>query len=235
VAEKIDNLTVAFSLGERPTGTRDPYGLRRAAIGLCRLSVSSAFPIDVGELVRLDHRLLAEQGAEVADDAPDDVADFVAERLEGLLDVPVEFVRAARGAGLTPLGAIARLSVALAELDEPTLDAVHTVYTRSARLAGKEAAQAAPHVEPALLVEEAEQEVMSALDRIVPAIDAALGDGDLQRALAAAAGLAPSLDRFFTDVLVMAEDAAVRANRLRLLLDVRDAVGRLGDFGQIPR
>jgi glycyl-tRNA synthetase beta chain len=185
--------------------------------------------------VRLDHRLLAEQGAEVADDAPDDVADFVAERLEGLLDVPVEFVRAARGAGLTPLGAIARLSVALAELDEPTLDAVHTVYTRSARLAGKEAAQAAPHVEPALLVEEAEQEVMSALDRIVPAIDAALGDGDLQRALAAAAGLAPSLDRFFTDVLVMAEDAAVRANRLRLLLDVRDAVGRLGDFGQIPR
>jgi glycyl-tRNA synthetase beta chain len=235
VAEKIDNLTVAFSLGERPSGTRDPYGLRRAAIGLCRLAVTSSFPIDTRALVRLDHRLLVEQGAEASDEPPDDVADFVAERLEGLLEIPVEFVRAARGSGLTQLGQIARLAVALAELDEPALDAVHTVFTRSVRLAGKEAAQAAPSVDAALLVEEAEREVLAALDRLGPAIDAALADADFARGLAAAAQLAPSLDRFFVDVLVMAEDAAVRANRLRLLLEVRDAVGRLGDFSQIPR
>ena len=88
VAERIDNLTVAFSLGERPSGTRDPYGLRRAAIGLCRLAMASAFPVDVGALVRLDHRLLLEQAAEVSPEPPDDVQDFVAERLEGLLDDP---------------------------------------------------------------------------------------------------------------------------------------------------
>jgi glycyl-tRNA synthetase beta chain len=234
-AEKIDNLTVAFSLGERPTGTRDPYGLRRAAIGLCRLALSSSFPIDVAELVRLGHRLLVEQGAEVSGEPPDDVADFVAERLEGLLDVPVEFVRAARGSGLTQLGQIARLAVTLAGLDEPTLDAVHTVYTRADRLAGREAVQAAPTIDTELLGEEAEREVVAALDEVAPAIDAALAEGDFGNALAAAARLAPSLDRFFVDVLVMAEDGAVRANRLRLLLDVRDAVGRLGDFAQIPR
>ncbi len=235
VAEKVDNLTVAFSLGERPSGTRDPYGLRRAAIGLCRLATASGFPIDVRELVRLGHRLLAEQGAEVSEEPPEDVADFVAERLEGLLQVPVEFVRAARGSGLTQLGQIARLAVALSQFPDRQLGAVHTVYTRASRLAGKEAAHAAPALDTALLVDAAELEVVDALDRVAPRIEAALAEDDYDRALAAAAELGPPLDRFFEEVLVMAEDGAVRANRLRLLLDVRDAVGRLGDFAQIPR
>jgi glycyl-tRNA synthetase beta chain len=62
-----------------------------------------------------------------------------------------------------------------------------------------------------------------------------LQTGDVQAALAAAEGLSAPVDRFFEEVLVMAEDSAVRANRLRLLLDVRDALGQVGDFGQIPR
>jgi glycyl-tRNA synthetase beta chain len=235
VAEKIDNLTVAFSLGERPSGTRDPYGLRRAAIGLCRLAMASAFPVDVGALVTLAHRLLIEQGAEISDEPPDDVRDFVAERLEGLLQVPVEFVRAARASTLTQLGQIAQLAVALAKLPEPQLDAVHTVYTRASRLAGKEAAQAGTRLDGGLLVEEAERHVVAAVDEASPRIEAALAEGDFAGALAAAAELGPPLHRFFEEVLVMAEDAAVRANRLRLLLDVRDLVGRLGDFSQIPR
>ena len=233
-ADKLDNMTVAFSLGQRPTGTRDPHGLRRAAIGLCRLAIAGGFQVDVDALVRLDHRFLVEQGARVSDEPPADVAGFVAERLEGLLDVPVEFVRAARGAGLAQLGQIARLALALAALPEPALGSIHTVYTRADRLAGKESAQAAAAIDPALLGEDAEHEVVAALDRAAPEIDAALAEDDFERGLAAAAGLAPSLDRYFTDVLVMAEDSAVRGNRLRLLLDVRDIVGRLGDFSQLP-
>jgi glycyl-tRNA synthetase beta chain len=235
VAERIDNLTVAFSLGQRPTGARDPFGLRRAAIGLCRLALASGFAVDVPELVRLDHRLLVGQGAETSEEPPDDVAEFVAERLEGLLDVPVEYVRAARGAWLPDLGQIARLAEALAQLPDPELDAVYTVYTRAARLAGKETAQAAAALDSGLLVEPAEREVAAALDRVAPAVEEALGDGDFERALRAAAMLGAPLHRFFEHVLVLAEDDAVRANRLRLLLDVRDTVGRLGDFSQVPR
>lgn len=234
-AEKLDNLTVAFSLGRQPSGTRDPYGLRRAAIGLCRLALASGFPIDVGALSALDHRLLLDQGAKVSDDPPEDLPEFVAERLEGLLEVPVEFVRAARGAGLSQLGQIARLALALAALDEPTLDAVHTVYTRADRLAGRHEPEAAAQVDAALLVEPAERDVLAALDRTAPVVDEALSRDDFDAALKAAAALAGPLERFFDEVLVMAEDAAVRANRLRLLLDVRDTVGRLGDFAQIPR
>ena len=74
-----------------------------------------------------------------------------------------------------------------------------------------------------------------ALDRVAPGIETAIAEDDFDTALAAAAELGDPLDRFFEDVLVMADDAAVRGNRLRLLLDVRDTVGRLGDFGQIPR
>ena len=150
-----------------------------------------------------------------------------------MLDVP--FRVAARASGLEQLGQIGALATALARLPEPELDAVHTAYTRADRLAGKHEGDAAASLDGRLLVEEAEGEVVAALDRVAPGIETAIADDDFDTALAAAAELGDPLHRFFEDVLVMADDAAVRANRLRLLLDVRDTVGRLGDFGQIPR
>jgi glycyl-tRNA synthetase beta chain len=235
IAEKIDNLTVAFSLGERPSGTRDRYGLRRAAIGLCRLSIARPVPIDVAALVSTAHRLLVEQGAKVPAGAPDDVHGFVAERLEGVLGLPVEFVRAARGAPLSELGRIAGLASALAALPAERLEVLHTAYTRSQRLAGKSAEDAAPTLDSALLEEEAEQAVATALAQARPAMERAVASGEFEVALGAAAQLGAPLDRFFEDVLVMADEPALRANRLRLLLDVRDTVGLLGDFAQIQR
>jgi glycyl-tRNA synthetase beta chain len=204
-ADKLDTLTVAFSLGHRPTGSRDPYALRRAAIGLCRLAVEGGvhLPILNGE-----------------------VRDFVEERLEGYLDVPVEFVRAARGAGLDELGAVAALARTLAALPDETLGRVHEVYTRAARIAGGKADDA--RVNKLLLREEAEQVLSDAVDDLELT-------GDLDRDLAAAAELAPAVERFFEDVLVMDPDEELRANRLRVLRDLQEKVGRLGDFSQIPR
>jgi glycyl-tRNA synthetase beta chain len=235
VAEKVDNLTVAFARDERPSGTRDPYGLRRAAIGLCRIALDSTLPVDVRRLSAVAHALLVEQGADVGADPSWDVHEFAAERLEGLLELPVDVVRTARGSGATDLRALAELARAIARVPEERLAAVHTVYTRCDRLAGRKAAEAAPRLDAGLLVDAAEREVVSALDRIAPEIEGAVATGDYDRALAAAAELAPPLDGFFEEVLVMAEDAAVRGNRLRLLLDARDLVGRLGDFGQLAR
>ncbi|HXV56950.1 MAG TPA: glycine--tRNA ligase subunit beta [Gaiellaceae bacterium] len=233
-AERIDNLTVAFALGRRPTGSRDPLGLRRAAIGLCRLAVGGGLAIDVGALVRRDLALLVEQGAEVEDD-PSDAADFVLERLEGLLDVPVEFVRAARAGAVRELGAVARLAETLAaEASSEEFDRAYVAFDRANRLAGK-ADGAAPALDPVLATDEAEVALVEALGQASPRIDAAVAERDFRAAIAAAGELGPPVDRFFDEVLVMAEDASVRANRLRLLLDVRDAVGALGDLSQIPR
>jgi glycyl-tRNA synthetase beta chain len=233
-ADKVDNLTVAFALGQKPTGSRDPYGLRRAAIGLCRLALEANLGLDVRALVARDNELLAAQGADVKED-PSEVADFVEERLEGLLDVPVEFVRAARAGGVTELGAIARLAQTLAAAaTSEEFERAYVAYDRSNRLAGK-ADGAAPVLDQRLATHEAEIALIEALAGVSPKIEAALQARDFDAALAAAAELGPPIDRFFDEVLVMAEDEQVRANRLRLLLDVRDAVGALGDLSQIPR
>jgi glycyl-tRNA synthetase beta chain len=233
-ADKVDNLTVAFALGQKPTGSRDPYGLRRAAIGLCRLALEGALELDVAALVDRDRQLLAEQGAEVKDDVAE-VADFVEERLEGLLDVPVEFVRAARAGGVRELGAVARLAETLAAAaSSDEFERAYVAYDRANRLAGK-ADGASAALDAKLATDEAEIALIESLAGASPKIEAAVQAKDFESALAAAAELGPPVDRFFDEVLVMAEDKQVRANRLRLLLEVRDAVGALGDLSQIPR
>ena len=207
-ADKLDTLNVVFGLGKRPTGSRDPYGLRRAAIGLCRLAVEG------GVVVPRD--LLA-----------GDAREFVEERLEGLLDVPVQFVRAARASAASDLAGVARQARMLAAAERTDeFEAVHTAFDRAHRLAGRAEAEAAPQLDESLLEEGAERDLAAALAGTVIEVDDGLG---------AASSLAPYVNRYFDDVLVMADDPAVRANRLRLLLDVRDALGRLGDFTQIQR
>jgi glycyl-tRNA synthetase beta chain len=213
-ADRIDTLTVSFELGHRPTGSRDPYGLRRAAIGVCRLATEGGLTIP--------RELLT-----------DDVGEFVEERFEQLLDVPVEFVRAARAAGVRDVGSVARLAQALAALPDERLEPIHTAYIRASRLAEKE--EAAAKLDPSLLAEPAEQDVAKTLAEVEPEIAAALETGDFEAAVEAGAKLGPVLHRFFEEVLVMAEDDALRRNRLRLLLDVRDTLRALGDLGQIPR
>jgi glycyl-tRNA synthetase beta chain len=215
VADKIDTLTVSFSLGHKPTGSRDPFGLRRAAIGLCRLATEGGLTIP---------RALLEG----------EVGEFVEERFEALLpDVPVEFFRAARAADVHDLGSVARLAQALAALPDERLEPIHTAYIRASRLGEKE--QAAARLDPTLFVEEAERDVANALSDVEPAVTAALETADFEAAVEAGAKLGPLLDRFFEEVLVMHEEEAVRQNRLRLLLDVRDTLGALGDLAQIPR
>jgi glycyl-tRNA synthetase beta chain len=209
-ADKLDTLSVSFSLGHRPTGSRDPYGLRRAAIGLCRLALEGGLTIP--------RQLM-----------PEEVRDFVEERLEGLVDVPVEYVRAARASAAPDLAAVGRVAETLYEEREtPSFDGVYTAYERANRLAGRAADEAAAQLDRSLLREDAERSLAEGLAAVSV-------DGDVRKALESGSKLAPLVERFFDEVLVMDEDPAVRANRLRLLLDVRDTLGRLGDFSQIPR
>ncbi|MBA3842854.1 MAG: glycine--tRNA ligase subunit beta [Actinobacteria bacterium] len=207
-ADKLDHLTTAFGLGTRPTGSRDPFGLRRAAIGLNRLAIDGNVPVQRASL------------------GP--AQEFVEERLEGLLNVPVEFVRAARASAVGGLGEVARLAQALhaAERGE-AFGAVYEAYDRANRLVGKRD-DAAEHLDESLFEHDTERELAAAIGKLE------LDPADFDSALANAATVAPVVARFFDDVMVIAEDDRVRGNRVRLLLDVRDELGRLGDFSQIP-
>jgi glycyl-tRNA synthetase beta chain len=233
-ADKVDNLTVAFALGQRPTGSRDPYGLRRAAIGLCRLSFEGGLRIGLHQLVDLDQRLLMQQGVESEPD-PGPVFDFVVERFESLLPIPVEFVRAARLAWMDDLGAYARLAEWLASLGDDRLEPLHTAYTRSSRIVRDSENELGTPADDALLAEPAELELHETVGRAFPEIKRSLDAHEFDQAYEAAAPVFPVLDRFFEDVLVMAEDASIRENRLKLLLDVKHTVGLFGDLSQIPR
>jgi glycyl-tRNA synthetase beta chain len=208
-ADKLDHLVTAFNLGHAPTGSRDPYALRRAAIGLIRLAIEGDVP------VRRD-RLGAAQ-------------EFVEDRLEGLLDVPVEFVRAARASATPDLGGVARLAKSLhAAESTPEFASVYEAFDRAQRLAGKQS-DAAPAVDEDAFEHDTERELYSALR------GRHLDPDEFDEALRQAAEISPLVSRFFDDVMVMTDDARVRANRLRLLLEVRDALGRLGDLSLIPR
>ncbi len=206
-ADKLDTLSVSFPLGHRPTGSRDPYGLRRAAIGLCRLAVEGGVPVS--------HELLAP-----------DVREFVEERLEGLLDVPVEFTRAARRSAAPDIAGVAERARLLASLEPALLVRVHEVYVRSARLAKGAGAEWSKD----RLEDDAEKALGEALD----AAREPLTSQDLSAAVAAADELAPVVNRFFEEVLVMHENEELRSNRLGLLADVRDTVGAIANFSELP-
>jgi glycyl-tRNA synthetase beta chain len=211
-ADRIDTLNVAFELGHQPTGSRDPFGLRRAAIGLCRLATDGG--------LRIPLSLLRE-----------DVADFTEERFESLLGVQVEYVRAARRARAEHLGRIAEIARTLAALDRAHLERIHTVFTRAQNITAK-ANGAAETLRPELLVEDAERRVAETLGQVSAALESA---DAVEQQVHAADRLAEPLEEFFQDVLVMADDRDIRANRLRLLRDVRDTIeASLGDLSQIP-
>jgi glycyl-tRNA synthetase beta chain len=211
-ADRIDTLNVAFELGHQPTGSRDPFGLRRAAIGLCRLATEGG--------LRVPLSLLRE-----------DVTDFTEERFENLLDVPVEYVRAARRARADHLGRVAEIARTLAALDRAHLERIHTVFTRAQNITAK-ADGAAETLRPELLVEDAERRVAETLGEVSAQLESA---DAVEQQVHAADRLAEPLEQFFQDVLVMADDRDVRANRLRLLRDVRDTIeASLGDLSQIP-
>ena len=211
-ADRIDTLNVAFELGHQPTGSRDPFGLRRAAIGLCRLATEGGLRVPLS-LLR------------------DDVADFTEERFENLLDVPVDYVRAARHARADHLGRVAEIARTLAALDRDHLERIHTVFTRAQNITAK-ADGAAEALRPELLVEDAERRVAETLGEVSAELESA---DAVEQQVHAADRLAEPLEQFFQDVLVMADDRDVRANRLRLLRDVRDTIeASLGDLSQIP-
>jgi len=210
-ADRIDSLNVSFELGHKPTGSRDPFGLRRAAIGLCRLATEAGLDVPLSLL-------------------GDDAAEFVEERYESLLDVPVEFVRAARAADARDLGRVAELAQTLAGLEHDRLERIHTVFTRAQNITAK--ADADGSLRPELLTEPAEREVARTLTDVTSDLESV---DAVDEQVAAAERLAEPLERFFQDVLVMAEDRDIRANRLRLLREVRDTLqGSLGDLSQIP-
>ena len=243
VADKLDSIAGAWVAGEKPSGSRDPYGLRRAAMGIVRIALEYSLRFPLAGLLASAVDQFELQGIEGLDDARrttivSETAAFVRERLQVLLldeGLPFPSVEAAMGApagDLPALAARARTFAAMAgrELFE---DAV-IAYNRCAALAAKDPAAGSRAVDPALFTDDAERELAAACDAARGPLLDALGNLELESAIESAAGLRPAVDRYFEAVLVMDPDDAVRANRLAQLAAVTGLIGRIGEFGRLP-
>jgi glycyl-tRNA synthetase beta chain len=239
LADKLDSLATAFGLGEQPTGSRDPYGLRRAAAGVVSIVLDRAWSLDLAELVVLDLEEHVEQGSDMrraADEVVGEVVSFVLDRVDAALaaeGVPTETQRAARGAGGADPLAHAELARAL-QAAGPELAAARAGLERCRRIAVRGQDEAAPALAPGLLRDAAEVELADLVRTVGPRITEAAARRDFAAGLAAAAELAPAIDHFFAEVMVMDENPVVRANRLRLMIDVVEATLPIGDLSALP-
>ncbi len=236
-AEKVDNLVGAFAVGEAPTGSKDPYGLRRAAAGLVRMALERDWDVDPCDVLGPAYARLEAQGARLEvsrEEVIAQIVEFLGDRLAYQLaeeGVGAEAAAAAMGAGLGGAPSAAAWARAIeAARGSEDLATASTAATRLVRIARKgpdDATDFVPGADPG------EDALHEAVEAARPAIGAAREARDFGAALAAAAGLAPAVDRFFTDVLVNADDPGVRARRYALVRDAADLLGRVADFERV--
>jgi glycyl-tRNA synthetase beta chain len=250
LADKLDTLAGIFSIGQKPSGTKDPFGLRRAAIGVLRILVEKKTDIDLRALVTRACAMQPVQGAT----APAEVWDYMVERLRAyFLDadasITTEMFDAVRASEpVSPLDFGARLKALVKFLALPeaaSLTAANkriaNILKKSTSVAPESPRQSGPPVEPRveLLREPAEKSLHEALAAVLPEVERSLANPnyskrDYAAALTRLATLRPAVDAFFDGVMVNAEDPALRNNRLALLAQLRGLFARIADLSCLP-
>jgi glycyl-tRNA synthetase beta chain len=239
LADKLDTVAGLLAAGERATGSRDPFGLRRQMHGIVRVLM------DLPELTGVDReigvRALAERAA-AGFSLPDSAWDldaavaFAQERVRFALEqrgFPAAVVRGAtaNAADVLPLRARRVADALRAMRGSADFQALAVLFKRVKNIA-KELDGAAA-VDRSALTEPAEQALLAELDARRPRVEQAAAASDYARALSEIAGLRPAVDRFFTDVFVMADDVRLRTARLALMAGLRDLILSLADISEI--
>lgn len=223
-ADKLDTLAGYYSIDAIPTASKDPYGLRRAALGLLRLLLASESSASWQTLLDApDFALSAEQTQALRG--------FLQERLRGLLTdagLPAQCVAAVRDSAAGPLDTQRRAAAVAGFMRTPAGDALAASSKRVRNILRGAQGEAAADIDPARFAAPAEQALYAALQQ--GEWQAALDEADYAAALAQLAALQAPIDAFFADVMVNAEDAAVRANRLALLTAFDAACSQVADF-----
>ncbi|WP_337876493.1 glycine--tRNA ligase subunit beta [Elioraea sp.] len=245
LADRIDTLAGFFAIGEKPTGSGDPFALRRAALGIIRIVRDNSIRIDLASLFGASARIHRERAVDSATrmvEIVEDLLDFLAERLrvqlraEGKRHDIVAAVLA-RGADGDLMRVLARADAIETLLGTEDGANLRTAYARAANILRIEEKRdgrvydAPP--DPARYREPEEQALAAALDTAEPAIEAHLAAEDFVAAMADFASLRAPLDAFFDHVTVNTPEPALRENRLFLLARVRRAMGRVADFSKL--
>ena len=237
IADKLDTICGMFAIGEPPTGSADPFAVRRSAIGV--IAMLRALPtVSLPSLVRKALALLSEQGIDFDEaDVADKVSAFFAGRLaaiardEGISPDTIDAVSAVGVIDPAEFLSRARALEAARAEDPETFDDLATAYARASHLAD---ASLGDEVDTALLGE-AERSLLDSCVTGEERVAASLAAGDFDGALRSLAGLRGPIDRFFEDVLVMDEDTVIRNNRLRLLNRFAGVFAGVANIGALAR
>ncbi|MBK6556360.1 MAG: glycine--tRNA ligase subunit beta [Comamonadaceae bacterium] len=232
LADKLETLVGMFGIGNLPSGDKDPFALRRHALGVIRMLIEKDLPLDLGALVA---GAVPAFGDRIADASPA-LTDFIYDRLAGSLRdqgysaQEVDAVLALRPQRLGQVGRLLAAVRAFAALPEsPALAAANKRIGNILKKAGDVDA----HVNPKLLQEPAEQQLFAAMQRFVPEANAQFESGDYTASLQTLAVLHSAVDAFFDDVMVNAEEMDLRLNRQGLLKSLHDAMNRVADLSRL--
>jgi glycyl-tRNA synthetase beta chain len=235
LADKIDTLVGIFAIEQRPTGAKDPFGLRRAALGVLRIVLEARLELNLFELLRAAAEAQPVQRPAVVDE----VYDFIAERLRGmLLEQPgttaemLDAVLANRPE--SPLDAVTRLDALKEFLQLPDAPVLAAINKRIVNILRKTQVSREWTLDPASLTEEAERGLHQALLALQSPVREAAKQRRYADSLRALAQLRAPVNEFFERVMVMDEDAGKRNNRLALLRDVQELLGGVADLSRLP-
>jgi glycyl-tRNA synthetase beta chain len=236
LAERLDALTGIFGIGLVPTGEKDPYGLRRQALGVVRLLAEKALPLDLVALIELARDFFPREvlaGGVVAG-----VHGFVLERLKpylrerGFLPDEIEAVLSQNPTRFDQV--LPRLTALQKFRELPEAEALAAANKRIRNILRQAEEVAIPAgVNESLLSEDAERELAAAVRRKRSEVSPLLAAGDYTATLSCLASLRPTVDGFFDRVMVMADDAALRGNRLALLKDLNGVFLQVADISKL--
>lgn len=233
LADKLETLVGMFGIGNLPTGDRDPFALRRHALGVIRMLVEKNLPLEL-------HALLQSAVPAFGDkitDATAQLEDFFFDRLsvslreQGYTAQEVEAVLALRPQRLSDVQK--RLEAVRAFAALPEAQALAAANKRVSNILKKVEGDIQAQVNEALLVEQAEKDLYAALQTVAPKAQQQFESGDYKASLQTLAALRTPVDAFFEHVMVNAEDAALKANRLGLLATLHAAMNRVADLAKL--
>lgn len=239
VAERADTLTGIFAIGKAPTGAKDPFALRRAAVGLLRSLIEGEHPIDLTAL--LEDAAAHQPAGLNAGRQVQPLVEFCLERLRGLYHEAgygAELFEAVRSVhapdALEPLDFDRRLRACH---DFARLSAAGSLASANKRIRNilRKADRTPPtHIDTDRLVEPAEQALNAAMAARAPAVETLIAQSGYSEALAKLAELREPIDRFFDGVMVMTDDAAIQMNRLALLQRLQQLFLAIADVSALP-
>ena len=237
LADKLDSLTGIFATGELPTGDRDPYGLRRAALGILRILIEQNQPLSLTQLVALAADAYTAQDIHLDDQQQQQIVTFLLERLrayyqaQGLPTDRINAVLACRPERPTDFDARLRAVNEFMQLDEAT--DLAAANKRIGNILKKSTLDGSATVDKALLEAGPEQQLAEAIETAEQQCLPLFDQGDYSTGLQRLATLRNTVDAYFDSVMVMVDDDALKNNRLRLLKQLQDLFLRVADISAL--